>query len=111
MGGDLAVISSDSDNKFIYDLLTNQNTVTDLGAWIGLQKKTSDSPFYWIDGSPIWGKYTGWAKSQPDNKGGQENCVNMIGKGLDAGGWNDLDCDVRSCAWSDVPVVLCQKPI
>lgn len=43
-GGDLAIIRSSEENQFVWDLVTRQNTVTELGAWIGLFRK-DDSNF------------------------------------------------------------------
>ena len=73
-----------------------------LGAWIGLYRK-ADNVFYWIDDTPLAGKYSAWASGQPDSF--HENCVHMYNVLDKLGKWNDLTCSVNYPA----PVVLCQK--
>ena len=110
MGGDLAIIKSADDDKFIFDLIKKQPTVTFWGAWLGLQRKQADSKFYWVDGTPLEGNYQNWAGGEPNNSRGNENCVTMVGKGNDGKGeWNDLNCAYTG--GHTRPVVLCQKSV
>ena len=111
MGGDLAIIRSADDDKFILDLIENQATVNFWGTWLGLRRDTNDSTFYWVDGTPLKkGNYQNWALLEPNNNGGNENCVTKIGKGSHAKGlWNDLDCAYTGEYTR--PVVLCQKGV
>ena len=93
-GGDLAIIKSAEDNKFISDLVSQYNLAwhtwisksTDVTAWLGLHRK-DDSKFYWVDDTPLldW-QYSEWKLGQPDNEGGVEKCAHMV----DGGKWNDL---------------------
>ena len=115
MGGDLPIIGSAKENKFILSLIQKQDTYTALGAWIGFQRK-ADSKFYWVDGTSVEGQFTAWYRWEPDNFGGNENCGHMIGKEVAisyAGMWNDLNCNAT---YGDVtygennPVIVCQKP-
>ena len=103
--GDLAVIRTAEENKFIWNLISRQPTVAEFGAWLGFQRK-SDLKLYWIDDTPLEGRYSDWKSGQPDNAGHGENCGNIV----QGGKWNDLRCD----SYKDVyrsPVVLCQRPI
>lgn len=105
MGGDLAIIRSEDERKFIFDLLnTKDSIVPGWGAWIGLERKAADSKFYWIDGTPLEGHFSAWDGREPNNSGGNENCVHM---NKSVGRWNDIRCDL----WSGNPVILCQKPL
>ena len=48
---------------------------------------------------------TNWLPGEPDNAGGSENCVQMVGAARrdHAGAWSDNDCNQRSD-------FICQKP-
>jgi len=106
LAADLAIIRSATENKFIFDLMKKQQTVTDKGAWLGLYRK-ADNKFYWIDDTPLKGQYSAWASGEPNNN--NEECGNMFGKGSRAGGWNDLRCSLGGKYSASAPVVLCQK--
>lgn len=112
LGGDLPKITSASEDKFLFNLVQNQNTYTRWGAWIGLYKK-ADTKFYWAaDDSPLEGHYSNWSAGEPNNNGGHEDCVSYVGKGEyspNIGKWNDLPCSWSST--STAPVVVCQKSL
>ena len=111
MGADLPIIKSSAENTFILDLVKKQETVTDGGGWLGLQRKnkTSRLDFYWIDGSPLEKQaYQNWAKRQPDLHGGYEHCGHMYGYYELEGEWNDFPCN---CSSAYCPVVLCQMSL
>ena len=104
-GADLAIIKSEDEHNFIWDLILKQNTITEYGAWIGLHRK-ADSKLYWVDDTPLLqGQYSKWRFGQPDNWGGVEGCVHMI-----SADWNDLRCDFSGDP-PPAPVILCQKRI
>ncbi|KAL1267627.1 hypothetical protein QQF64_032990 [Cirrhinus molitorella] len=42
-------------------------------AWLGGRRIIGTNKFRWIDGS--WWSYNGWARGEPNNLGGIENCV------------------------------------
>ena len=104
LGGDLAVIKSANESKFIFDLVKKQKTVTSHGVWLGLYRK-ADNKFYWVDGTPEAGQYSTWAKGEPSSF--SEKCALMYGATSLQGTWNDLSCN-RSYS-RDNPVILCQK--
>ena len=98
MNADLLIINSAEENTFIADLLKAKGVKW---GWIGLQRNTKDSTFYWIDGTPI--EYDAWRSGEPNNDDGNENCA-YIDVVASYGGWNDIPCDIRN-------IVLCQKAL
>ncbi|XP_067047236.1 C-type lectin domain family 4 member E-like isoform X1 [Acropora muricata] len=95
---DLAVIKSEDENRFVYDLL--RNTVGARYAWIGLHRK-ADNKFYWLDDRPANGGYQKWKAGEPNNHGGVEGCGHLLVNGK----WNDISCS------HSIPVAICQWPI
>ncbi|XP_022088561.1 lymphocyte antigen 75-like [Acanthaster planci] len=55
--------------------------------WIGLNDQRNEGGYRWSDGTPV--QYTNWAPGEPNDYGGQEECVETDLKG---GKWNDLFC-------------------
>ena len=110
LAADLAIITSATENNFIFDLIRSQQTVTDGGAWLGLCRK-DDNKFYWIDDTPLEGQYSAWASDEPSSN--DEKCVQMYGKGPREGKWNDEPCSLseKDLHFNSAPVVLCQKAI
>ena len=124
VGGDLAIIKSLDENDVIRELFLKQNTVTQLGAWIGLFRKGNHDPYNsinlrkndhlpdnsaglsWVDGTgyAIMPSFFPWGSSQPDNYGMAENCVHVNPNGR----WNDLSCNANGDVLN-APVILCQK--
>ena len=115
MGADLPVIRSAAENKFIFNLMTNQRTVTPLGVWLGMSRSAVHSKFYWVDGTPLKkGHYQNWADGEPNNST-NEHCGIMYGTpgpwNVTPGKWNDLSCVYSGLGNEAAPVILCQKPI
>ena len=76
LGGDLAVIRSQDENNFIFELLNKQQTVQKEGAWLGRNRKTSaGNAFYWVDDTPLAGHYSAWAYGQPSRL--DEKCAQI----------------------------------
>jgi len=113
MGTDLPIIVSADQDSFLVNLIKSASTYTRLGAWIGLKRK-ADSKFYWIDGTPLEGHYSGWASGEPNNDKGREDCVHHFGKGVDLpklGKVNDVPSELPGEKPKEAPVILCQKPL
>uniref|UniRef100_A0A667ZWI3 C-type lectin domain-containing protein n=1 Tax=Myripristis murdjan TaxID=586833 RepID=A0A667ZWI3_9TELE len=83
-GADLVIINSREEN------------VRD-GVWIGLSDLETEGEWKWVDGSSL--SYTSWAKGQPDDAPGGEDCGEVR---PERDGWNDLFC-THSLHW------VCEK--
>jgi len=70
MGTDLPIIVSADQDSFLVNLIKSTSTYTRLGTWIELKRK-ADSKFYWIDGTPLEGHYSGWASGELNNDKGR----------------------------------------
>jgi len=95
---DLAVIKSEDENRFVYDLL--RNTVGARYAWIGLHRK-ADNEFYWLDDRPANRSYQKWNDGEPNDQGDVEDCGHLLVNGK----WNDISCS------KSIAVAICQWPI
>ncbi|KAK5965946.1 C-type lectin domain-containing protein, partial [Trichostrongylus colubriformis] len=87
---ELVSIHSIGENECVYklvasqekDLLNRNRTV-----WIGAYQRTNSlsSSFEWIDGTSF--SFTYWARNEPKNKEGKENCASIYHRPID--GWNE----------------------
>ena len=106
-GGDLAKITSNHENQFVYNLIGNQVYTTGFGVWLGLHRK-ADTKFYWTDGTLLAG-YNNWNAGEP-NSPSTEKCAQLYGKSSSARGkWNDCTCKINGNGVG--PVILCQKAL
>ncbi|KAL1267628.1 hypothetical protein QQF64_032991 [Cirrhinus molitorella] len=55
-------------------------------AWLGGRRVFGTNTFVWLDGS--WWSYNGWARGEPNNLGGIENCVET---------WQNLAFNDEAC--------------
>ena len=109
-GADLVVIRSARENSFLYDLVNKKTSGKWFGTWLGLEQKL-DSQFYWVDGAPLRGKFSAWARGEPNNR--EEKCGLFWGpESSQPEKWNDAYCDftIRVQQEKPKPLVLCQKP-
>ncbi|CAM1313044.1 CLEC17A (predicted) [Pycnogonum litorale] len=86
---DLVSINSKAESNFINVLIGFQVS----GAWLGLNDRSTESRFYWTDNSET--TYTNWAKNEPNNFQGNEDCVECVGRGYGYGLWNDRKCQEK----------------
>ncbi|XP_033107429.1 macrophage mannose receptor 1-like isoform X2 [Anneissia japonica] len=86
IGGDLVTIHDQHVNAFITTKLKD----LDYPMWIGLSDLTTNKQFRWTDGTTV--DYTNWAAGEPNEAGGGEDCVELIGSEYQAGLWNDNSC-------------------
>ncbi|XP_025065881.1 macrophage mannose receptor 1-like isoform X2 [Alligator sinensis] len=82
--GDLAVIESNSERKFLWKYILRNGKSESYT--IGLIQSV-DRQFAWLDGSPV--HYAAWASNEPNFANAEENCV-AIHK--NSGLWNDINC-------------------
>ncbi|XP_044185198.1 lactose-binding lectin l-2-like [Acropora millepora] len=109
LGGDLAKITSEDENQFVYNLTGNQTYTPARGAWLGLHRKADDK-FYWTDGTLLAG-YNKWAPGEP-NKPSTERCGHLYGKSHSRRQhWNDNSCTFTDSYIAQAPVILCQKAL
>ena len=101
LGANLVSIQSQAENECIVSSLVNLglNSVNDV-IWIGHNDEAAEGTFVWYDQSPI--TYTNWAGGEPNNTGGNEDCVQIYPDGF----WNDLPCGIGN-ARSVIEVNLC----
>ena len=109
---DLAVITSETQNEFLYGLINSKTQDSWYGTWIGLERNAQDeNKFYWVDGTPLSGQYSNWASGEPNSN--SEKCGLFWGpEASKPNKWNDAYCDfsIRVSEGKPVPLVLCQKP-
>ena len=86
----LTSIFSDKEASFIRCL---QDASSTHQTWIG--GKRSGSNFAWIDGTSF--DYDNWNTGEPDNQGGEENCIEVYSAPGQSwhDRWNDVPCNVR----------------
>ncbi|PVD29377.1 hypothetical protein C0Q70_08628 [Pomacea canaliculata] len=92
----LVEISSSEENSFVASIVQLHN---DRSVWCGLQDLAEDGHFVWTS-SLEKPDYINWVPDQPDEDGGNEDCVEVLNNGQ----WNDEQCvDYRSYP-------LCEQP-
>lgn len=101
LGANLVSVQSQQENDCILSSLLSLglNTTNDV-IWIGFNDEAVEGTFVWYDQSPV--VYTNWAAGEPNNSGGDEDCVQIYPDGH----WNDLNC-ARANAKSIIEVNLC----
>jgi hypothetical protein len=100
--GHLASITSQSENDLALEVLQESSSW-----WIG-GKRTYDpldlavsfsDGWKWSNGN-IFSSYTNWNTGEPNNAGGNEDCVVMYNSGV----WNDDDCSELKRAIYELPL-------
>lgn len=84
--GDLAVITGDSERKFLWKLIVKGS---ESQYYIGMTVNL-DKSFSWVDDSPV--TYTAWEKNEPNFANNDENCVTIY---KSMGYWNDINCGLE----------------
>lgn len=82
LGGDLVTINDADENEFVRASVLRFDG-GDRRGWLGLTDEGHEGVFTWYDGEPV--TYTNWSGGEPNNSGGVENNVEMLGNGF----WND----------------------
>ncbi|XP_067234469.1 CD209 antigen-like protein E [Chanodichthys erythropterus] len=60
--------------------------------WIGLTDIENEGRMKWVDNSPLNEGF--WYKDEPNNAGGDEDCVELMPSGT-IQSWNDLKCSEK----------------
>ncbi|XP_070766776.1 galactose-specific lectin nattectin-like [Enoplosus armatus] len=87
LGGNLASLHTTAEYKFLRELIhrvTGSHKVT----WVGGNDAAKERVWLWSDGSKF--DFKGWAKREPNNSGGKENCMEINFRGKDY--VNDSNC-------------------
>jgi hypothetical protein len=82
LGGHLAVVTSEEENRFLTSLLKERGLAE---AWIGATDERVEGRWVWVDGTPMG--YSNWGPQQPNNKQGLEHYV-VLRVDVD-GKWSD----------------------
>ncbi len=94
-GGDLAIITSASENLAITQELVATRS------WIGMSDIAREGVWRWIDGTPVAEGYANWAMGEPNNYNTGEDCGEIRNF---TGVWNDQGC-------ADLRGVVCEAPL
>ncbi|XP_035672094.1 von Willebrand factor D and EGF domain-containing protein-like [Branchiostoma floridae] len=85
-GGLLAMPKDSATNTFIRDLAGVEDR------WLGLNDINNEGQFVYEDGQTLESSgYNNWLPGEPNDHGGDEDCVHFIGSGH---GWNDAPCSI-----------------
>ena len=104
----LATMTSIAQNRWLFEYFRSQ-ALTSVDIWIGANDISKEGTFQWIDGSGNTSHFHYWSASQPDNSGGNENC--MVWRLGYNGQWNDIYCGnsfTALCKWNPTKVVVPQ---
>ena len=82
------VINSREEHDF---LLMNYNQGHYNWAWIGLSDQASEGTWKWVDGTRLQGERF-WLTGEPNDHGGNEDCVHLQILGERKRSWNDAPC-------------------
>uniref|UniRef100_A0A673KUI3 Si:ch73-343l4.8 n=1 Tax=Sinocyclocheilus rhinocerous TaxID=307959 RepID=A0A673KUI3_9TELE len=91
-GADLVIINTEEKLVSLCECLV----------WIGLSDTENEGIMKWVDNSPLNQGF--WRKSEPNNYGGNEDCIELNYKREETG-WSPLN------SWNDVPCSETKKGI
>ncbi|XP_062266137.1 CD209 antigen-like protein C isoform X2 [Platichthys flesus] len=115
MGGDLVVINSREEQRFLVSKVSEKMETDEVKFWIGLTDSEEESEWLWVDNTRLNASLTFWRKGEPDNWKGPdpdrktnpdgEDCVRMGEKNgkNDLQIWLDKFCKSRQKS-------ICEKP-
>ena len=83
---ELATVHSESENALLVTAAAGNKV------WIGGTDAASEDTWKWDStGTPLW--YTNWYSGQPDDAGGNEDCMEFNYRS--SGKWNDATCTIK----------------
>uniref|UniRef100_A0A672QEI9 Si:ch73-343l4.8 n=1 Tax=Sinocyclocheilus grahami TaxID=75366 RepID=A0A672QEI9_SINGR len=80
-GADLVIINSEE--KLVYSLFKES-------VWIGLSDRQQEGIMKWVDNSPL--KQGFWESNEPNDAGGNEDCIELNPAKSVLNNWNDIPC-------------------
>uniref|UniRef100_A0A671NUN4 Si:ch73-343l4.8 n=1 Tax=Sinocyclocheilus anshuiensis TaxID=1608454 RepID=A0A671NUN4_9TELE len=69
---------------------TEEKQVSFERGWIGLSDTENEGIMKWVDNSPLNQGF--WLNGEPNNQGGDEDCIELIPSNPVLNNWNDLPC-------------------
>lgn len=90
-GAHAATVASDAENHVIWDNFLDCNGACPNDVWLGLNDKATEGTFAWSDGEAV--SYTHWNTGEPNNGGGNEDCVEELWTPAER--WADRDCSLK----------------
>ncbi|CAM4466224.1 unnamed protein product [Leuciscus chuanchicus] len=84
-GADLVIINTEEKQKHLTSFIKER-------VWIGLSDIENEGIMKWVDNSTLNQGF--WFKDEPNNKGGDEDCVELIPSDS-IQNWNDLPCSEK----------------
>jgi hypothetical protein len=96
MNGVLAKIDNQADYDAVASLI-EATSYANKQAWIGLNDITTEGTFVYVEDDSVLGSFQPWCAPNPNNLGGNENCVVMNGddQGCAGGMWYDVNCQTE----------------
>ena len=94
LGGHLAFVETEAENKFLTNLLEASN-IPSKAAWLGGTDEENEGDWLWLNGKPITTSF--WDTNQPGNAEGVQHYIQLWAKGK----WNDVDS-------SELWAVICE---
>lgn len=97
IGGQLATITSEEENSFLYGLFQAHNSDGSSNAWVGGFRDENSggsdhsTGWRWVTGEEF--TYANWYPGEPNNQGGDEDFLQVYN--YEGGGWND--CSNVAC--------------
>ncbi|XP_073698004.1 uncharacterized protein [Garra rufa] len=85
-GADLLIINSEEKQRVISSFIKER-------VWIGLSDTENEGNMKWVDNSPL--KQGFWIKGEPDDKGGNEDCIEVVLSNNILNSWDDLPCSEK----------------
>ncbi|XP_018938014.2 C-type lectin domain family 4 member E-like [Cyprinus carpio] len=85
-GADLVIINTEEKQRFISSLVSER-------VWIGLSDRENEGNMKWVDNSTL--KQGFWLNGEPNNQGGNEDCIELMPSNPVLNNWNDLPCSVE----------------
>jgi hypothetical protein len=84
------------DSSRIQQFVNHSVSAFEESIWIGATVIKNTRNFIWEDGSRVDEYFENWLSSEPSNRGGNENCIAVIGRtNVDSEKWkkwNDVSC-------------------
>lgn len=106
-GGHLATITSEEENRFIFNTLLARHP-SPYYFWLGATDEKKEGEWTWIT-AERW-SYVNWAQGEPNNNRYWEHCLAFMDWGPSRPkkvGWNDLPCVEEAfgfiCEWEALP--------